>query len=198
MEAQDDKEMTWKKSVFSMKEVSLISPTTSIVDDLQSLAKPLEKLDKKSASQSVNFRLINTFDNVSDESETLDVEREQQKYEQLLVKYEGDIRQHISVEHQLQIYIDSLKQRIEELEAEQEQAAAVNQEARNEVMDLWAGKVEQNERVEGLQEQVEDLTLKVAARNKVVESLESINESLKEQVDILKTEQGSLTQDLLH
>lgn len=36
-----------------------------------------------------------------------------------MIKYEADIRNHISIEQQLQVYIDSLKQKIEDFENEQ-------------------------------------------------------------------------------
>lgn len=37
-------------------------------------------------------------------------------YEELLQKLEGDIRNHIKIQHQYRIYTDSLKHKIEELE----------------------------------------------------------------------------------
>ena len=41
--------------------------------------------------------------------------------EQQLVKYEADIRRHISIEHQLQLFADDLKRSITTLEKEKEQ-----------------------------------------------------------------------------
>lgn len=41
-----------------------------------------------------------------------------EEQEAQLQKYEADIRQHISIEQQLQVYIDGLKQKIEDLETE--------------------------------------------------------------------------------
>lgn len=45
-----------------------------------------------------------------------------------MVKYEADIRQHISIEQQLQIYIDTLKQKIEDMEASNKILTSVNEE----------------------------------------------------------------------
>lgn len=41
--------------------------------------------------------------------------------EQQLVKYEADIRRHISIEHQLQLFADDLKRNISQLEKEKDQ-----------------------------------------------------------------------------
>ena len=38
-----------------------------------------------------------------------------QEYESLLIKYEADIREHIKIEHQMKLYIDSLETEKEEL-----------------------------------------------------------------------------------
>ena len=38
-----------------------------------------------------------------------------QEYESLLIKYEADIREHIKIEHQMKLYIDSLEVEKEEL-----------------------------------------------------------------------------------
>jgi chromosome segregation ATPase len=193
--SKDDKESTWKKSAFSIKDVSLVSPNTSIMDSIHSRIKPRPAQD--SASLSGTFKLVNTFDHVSSESDGEDLDRQQLKYEEVLTKYEADIRQHISSEHQLQIYIDSLKNRVEELEDEAEKNEMIIGEARNEVMDLWAAKVEQNATLESLKESNADLALKVEAGNKLVERVESINEDLKQQIDILRSEVTRLTDDLL-
>ena len=42
-------------------------------------------------------------------------------YEQQLQKYEGDIRKHISIEHQLQLFAEDLKRSVAQLEKEKEQ-----------------------------------------------------------------------------
>ena len=41
--------------------------------------------------------------------------------EQQLQKYEGDIRKHISIEHQLQLFAEDLKRSVTQLEKEKEQ-----------------------------------------------------------------------------
>ena len=41
--------------------------------------------------------------------------------EQQLQKYEGDIRKHISIEHQLQLFAEDLKRSVAQLEKEKEQ-----------------------------------------------------------------------------
>ena len=51
-------------------------------------------------------------------------------------KYEADIRQHISIEQQLQIYIDSLKQKIEDMEHDYGKLEARNQELAKEQEDM--------------------------------------------------------------
>ena len=38
-----------------------------------------------------------------------------QEYETVLIKYEADIREHIKIEHQMKLYIDSLETEKEEL-----------------------------------------------------------------------------------
>lgn len=50
-----------------------------------------------------------------------------------LVKYEADIRKHISIEQQLQIYIDSQKQKIEDIEKDQQVLEKELKEARDEL-----------------------------------------------------------------
>lgn len=52
------------------------------------------------------------FSNYNIRSESSDAE----VYEELLRKYEADIRNHIKIEHQMKIYSDNLKIKIEDLE----------------------------------------------------------------------------------
>lgn len=42
-------------------------------------------------------------------------------YEEIMRQLEADIRKHIRIEHQLKLHIESVEDRVEELEREQEQ-----------------------------------------------------------------------------
>ena len=57
---------------------------------------------------------LGSFDNFS----SLNTQQQQNETEKQMIKYEADIRNHISIEQQLQVYIDSLKQKIEDFENE--------------------------------------------------------------------------------
>lgn len=70
----------------------------------------------------------NNFEGTSFSS--LNTHQQAEENEKQMIKYEADIRQHISIEQQLQVYIDSLKQKIEDMEKEQ----AVIHEANLEIM----------------------------------------------------------------
>ena len=61
---------------------------------------------------------------------SLNTHQQAEENEKQMIKYEADIRQHISIEQQLQVYIDSLKQKIEDMEKEQ----SVIHEANLEIM----------------------------------------------------------------
>ena len=50
-----------------------------------------------------------------------------------MIKYEADIRNHISIEQQLQIYIDSLKQKLEEHEKVQLQTEELHLQQMQEI-----------------------------------------------------------------
>lgn len=52
------------------------------------------------------------------DTSSLNTHQQAEETERQLVKYEADIRQHISIEQQLQIYIESMKQKLEDLEKE--------------------------------------------------------------------------------
>lgn len=65
-----------------------------------------------------------------------------------MIKYEADIRNHISIEQQLQIYIDSLKQKLEEQEKGQEKLEDMHLKQIAEMEDFKDKEME--ERVAGL------------------------------------------------
>ena len=60
----------------------------------------------------VKNQIESFFNNYNTKSEGSNVEA----YEELLRKSESDIRNHIKIEHQMKIYSDNLKAKIEELE----------------------------------------------------------------------------------
>ena len=64
---------------------------------------------------------------------SLNMNQQMEETEKQMVKYEADIRQHISIEQQLQIYIDTLKQKIEDLEGGTKILSDVNQELQHTV-----------------------------------------------------------------
>ena len=65
-----------------------------------------------------NTGLRKHFGDMSDGFSSLNTVQVQEENEKQMQKYEADIRQHISIEQQLQIYIDSLKQKMEDMEGE--------------------------------------------------------------------------------
>ena len=87
-----------------------------------------------------------------------------------MVKYEADIRKHISIEHQLQLFADDLKRSVQVLEKEKE--------------DLE----------EKIQKQETDLTklaqLKIEAENsqKALKESEQIGETLRKQLLAVETQ----------
>lgn len=65
---------------------------------------------------------------IHDDYSSLNTHLQNEENERQLQKYEADIRQHISIEQQLQIYIDSLKQKIEDMEHDFSKLETSNQE----------------------------------------------------------------------
>lgn len=72
--------------------------------------------EKKEAERIIeNFELEKLADNLN-KTEISIRSNNPNDYEELLQKLEGDIRNHIKIQHQYRIYTDSLKSKIEELE----------------------------------------------------------------------------------
>lgn len=53
-----------------------------------------------------------------DDSSSVDVQSCPQIYEEIIQQLEGDVRKHIRIEHQLKLHIESVEDRVEELERE--------------------------------------------------------------------------------
>ena len=91
------------------------------------------KRTEESGQQSVSGSANNIFgrtvaENTQDDYSSLNTHLQNEENERQLQKYEADIRQHISIEQQLQIYIDSLKQKIEDMEHDYSKLEVANQE----------------------------------------------------------------------
>lgn len=86
-------------------------------------------------------------------------------------KYEADIRQHISIEQQLQIYIDSLKQKMEDMEGEQTALQAANMELLVQIEKKEMENEAQAERLAGKEEAIEALTKQLTQSKEEIERL---------------------------
>lgn len=92
-------------------------------EEIQSTDRVARRTEE-SMQQSVSGSANNIFgravpENIHDDFSSLNTHLQNEENERQLQKYEADIRQHISIEQQLQIYIDSLKQKIEDMENDQ-------------------------------------------------------------------------------
>ena len=74
----------------------------------------LSKLNIKELSVMIKEKAKELLENTKQNEKTEEIEN----YEQLLIKLEKDIRQHIKIEFQLKIYIDSLESKADSLERE--------------------------------------------------------------------------------
>ncbi|CAD8107678.1 unnamed protein product [Paramecium sonneborni] len=89
-------------------------------DTLAGLVKIIANIFKtlmKKVEKKIAFLKLNLNDNSSHQS--YHAEEEYEKLEQIIQKYEAEIRGHISIEQQLKLYNDSLQQKIEDLEKSQ-------------------------------------------------------------------------------
>jgi hypothetical protein len=111
----------------------------------------------KSSEQSnyVKKNQIQTFEDLSElrDTSSLNTHQVNVEHEKMLVKYEADIRQHISIEQQLQIYIESIKQRLEELEKDSETNNKELEVLKQENKVLWMEKSEDQILINKLKEE---------------------------------------------
>lgn len=140
---------------------------------------------------------MQSFEGVSQDGseQSLDFDQTQVETEKTLVKYEADIRNHISIEQQLQIYIDSLKQRIEDIEKEISQATYETDEAREEIRNLWEDKADRKEEIEKLQDKIVTLKTTQKEKSQTIKSLEQQVTDLKTQNKSLKSENKEKDQE---
>ncbi|CAD8092988.1 unnamed protein product [Paramecium primaurelia] len=103
-------------------DLKLIENQLKDYDTLPGLVKIIATLFKtlmKKVEKKMTLLKLNLNDNSANQS--YHAEEEYDKLEQIIQKYEAEIRGHISIEQQLKLYNDSLLQKIEDLEKSQKE-----------------------------------------------------------------------------
>lgn len=103
-----------------------------------------------------------------------------------LQKYEADIRQHLSIEQQLQIYIDMVRNRMDDQEKEIEQLKYEQSLTIEENRTLWSEKETQNNRIDNFQAKIRRMKEEVEAAKKETEKFKNENTALTKQIKQLK------------
>ena len=111
-------------------------------EDSESCYINQSEIQSQSQSQSVM---------TSERSHFTSIEGPPKVYEDIMRQLEADIRKHIRIEHQLKLHIESVEDRVEELEREQEE----NQKTLTEASDL--------------KKQIETLKAEVSTKEKTIE-----------------------------